>query len=125
MRPDEAQKLADLLRMKRETLGLSAHEVARRAGVNVGTVTRIELAQIPSPRPESLTAIGDVLGIPAADLFAVADWLPRKELPTFRPYLRAKYRELPDEAIAEIEGFLTQLARKHGVGGPADGEDEL
>lgn len=71
MTPEQAAQLAELLRTHRQRLGLSAHEVARRAGVNVGTVTRIEKEQIPSPRPENLIAIGEVLGIPAADLFAV------------------------------------------------------
>jgi transcriptional regulator with XRE-family HTH domain len=124
MTPEEAQRLADLLRTKREAAGLSASEVARRAGVNVGTVTRIELGQIPSPRPDSLRAIGDVLDIPAADLFAATDWLHPAELPTFRPYLRTKYRDLPPEAIDEIAAVFDRLARDFGQRGPADGEDE-
>jgi hypothetical protein len=65
-----------------------------------------------------------VLGIPAADLFATTDWLPRKELPTFRPYMRAKYKELPDEAVTEMEAYLSQLANKYGLRGPVGGEDE-
>lgn len=93
MIPEQAAQLAELLRTHRQRLGLSAHEVARRAGVNVGTVTRIEKEQIPSLRPENMIAIGEVLGIPAADLFAVGDWVPEHELPSFRPYLRAKYKE--------------------------------
>ena len=124
MTPDEAQRLADLLRAKRQELRLTAREVARRANVDVGTVTRIEAGQILSPRPDNLIAIGEVLGIRAADLFATTDWLPSKELPTFRPYMRAKYRELPDEALSEMEAFLAQLADKYGVRGPAEGEDE-
>jgi len=124
MTPDEATQLANLLRAKRQAAGLSATEVARRAGVNVGTVTRIELGQIPSPRPDSLRAIGDVLGIPAADLFAITDWLPRKELPSFRPYMRAKYRELPPEAVQELEEVFERIARDYGATGPTNGEDE-
>jgi transcriptional regulator with XRE-family HTH domain len=124
MTPEEAERLADMLRTKRQKRGLSAHEVARRAGVNVGTVTRIEAAQILSPRPDSLTAIGEVLGIAATDLFAITDWLPRKELPTFRPYMRAKYKELPDEAVSDIEAYFAKLANKYGLQGPDEGEDE-
>jgi transcriptional regulator with XRE-family HTH domain len=124
MTPQEAEALAKLLRTKRQQLGLSASEVARRAGVTAGTVTRIEAAQIPMPRPDSLRAIGQVLGIPAADLFAITDWLPRKELPTFQPYMRAKYRELPDEAIARMEAYFALLADKYGLQGPIEGEDE-
>lgn len=121
---EQAAQLATLLRTQRQRLGLSAHEVARRAGVNVGTVTRIEKEQIPSPRPENLTAIGEVLGIPAADLFAVVDWVPEHELPSFSPYLRAKYKEFPEAAVGEMERFFARLAKKHGVEGPVHGEDE-
>ena len=90
MTPEETDQLARLIRERREEIHLSASEVARRAGVTPGTVTRIELGQIASPRPENLTAIGTVLGIPAADLFALTDWLPKGQLPTFgrRTYAR-------------------------------------
>lgn len=124
MNSDEAQRLADLLRNARQAAGLTARAVARLAGVDVGTVTRIELGQIASPRPDSLRAIGEVLGIPTADLFAATDWLPREELPSFRPYLRTKYRELPPEAVAEIEALFDRLARDHGSDGPIGDEDE-
>jgi transcriptional regulator with XRE-family HTH domain len=124
MTPDQAQQLAELLRRHRQAQQLTAREVARRAGVDVGTVTRLEQGQILSPRAENLRAIGAVLHIPAADLFAAAAWLPEGELPSFRPYLRSKYRELPPEAIAEIEAEFERIARDYGARGPVDGEDE-
>jgi transcriptional regulator with XRE-family HTH domain len=124
MTPEEAQQLAELLRSHRVAQGLTAREVARRAGVDVGTVTRLEQGQILSPRAESLRAIGEVLNIPAADLFAVAAWLPQGELPSFRPYLRSKYRELSPEAMAEIEAVFERLARDYGARGLVDREDE-
>lgn len=124
MTPEEAERLAALLRTTRQQQGLTAREVARRVGVDVTTITRIERAEFANPRPEVLTAIGDVLGLPAADLFAIADWLPAKQLPTFQPYLRAKYRELPPEAMHELNAFFDRLARKHGIDGPQAGEDE-
>lgn len=125
MSPAEAKRLADLLHARRQTCGLSAREVARRAGVDVGTVTRLEQGLIPNPRVERLRAIAEVLEIPAADLFAVADWLPKDELPSFRPYLRAKYRDLPPKAVKEIEDVFERLARDHRLRGPQDHEDEF
>ena len=124
MTPQQATQLAALLRAHRQRLGLSAREVARRAGVDVGTVTRIEKAQIPTPKAENLTAIGDALGIPAADLFAIVNWVPEHELPSFTPYLRAKYKQFPEAAVDEMERFFARLAKKHGVEGPVQGEDE-
>lgn len=101
--------------------------MARRAGVTTGTVTRLELAQIQSPRGENLKAIAEVLQIPASDLFATADWLPKAELPTFAPYLRSKYRDLPPAAMAELEESFARLTERYGYDnkGPAPGEDEI
>ncbi|GAA4969408.1 helix-turn-helix transcriptional regulator [Kineococcus glutinatus] len=112
-----------LLRQARIEARLAAREVARRAGVDVGTVTRIELGRVPHPRPAVLTAIGEVLGVSASDLFAAADWLPPAELPTLRPYLRAKYGDLPDAAVAEVEALVQRYSQQFGRG-PVNGEDE-
>jgi transcriptional regulator with XRE-family HTH domain len=127
MNSEQTNRLADLLVAKRVAAGLSSAEVARRAGVDKGTMSRLERG-IASPKAGSLQAIGEVLGIPASDLFAIAGWVPPKELPTIRPYLRTKY-ELPAEAVEELEYHFAAVARKHGISfdpntGPVDGEDE-
>ena len=129
MTPEQTKQLTRILKQRREEEGLSNNEVARRAGVDAGTVWRIEQGMIASPKAESLQAIGEVLGIPASDLFATVGWMPEGELPTIRPYLRSKYRDLPAEAVAEIEAEFDAIARKHGVSfdpaeGPTDGQDE-
>lgn len=124
MNPQQADQLAELLRNKREGLGLSASEVARRAGVTAGTVTRIELGQIPSPKADSLTAIAEVLQIPRSDVFAAAGWVAGNELPTLRPYLRSKYHDLSEEDAHKVETYIDQLQQQYGGRGPARGEDE-
>jgi transcriptional regulator with XRE-family HTH domain len=124
MTPERLDQLAKLLSSRRQSLGLSAREVARRADIDVGVVIRLERAENPRPRLENLKAIGEVLGIPAADLYTAADAMPAGQLPSLRPYMRAKFRDLPDDAVAEVESFIEQLARKHGGRGPIDHEDE-
>jgi transcriptional regulator with XRE-family HTH domain len=129
MNEQQAKQLSNLLASKRAAAGLSAAEVARRAGVDVGTVWRIERGMIASPRAKTLQAIGEVLGIPASDLFAIAPWVTAEELPTIRPYLRTKYRSLPPSAMKELEAHFADLANKHGISfdandGPRNGEDE-
>lgn len=129
MTPEQVSQLVALLVNKRQALGLSVPEVSRRAGVDRGTLWRIEQGMIASPRAENLQAIGEVLGISASDLFATVGWMPPKELPTIRPYLRTKYRDLPPDAVAEIEAEFDAIAKKHGISfdtdaGPRDGEDE-
>lgn len=116
--------LGGLIQQRREALGLSMREVARRIGATDTTVLRIESGASPSPRADTLSALAEALDLPYADLLAAAGYAVPDQLPTFRPYLRAKYRQLPEAAVAEMEAFFTRLAKKHGLQGPQDGEDE-
>lgn len=124
MTPTQVTKMAQTLKSNRERLGLTAAEVARRAHVNIGTVTRIEHGQITSPRTENLLAIAAVLEIPAADVFAMTNLLQTNQLPSFTPYLRAKYQYLPESAIAEMQRVFDDIASRVGRQGPRPGEDE-
>ena len=124
MTPSQCDELAELLTSRRKAQGLSIRGVASAAGVDAATVLSLEQGRIEQPKAAKLRAIGGALGIPAAELYAVVGWLPGAELPAFRPYLRSKYQELPEEAVTEIEAVFDRLARDYGVHGPQDGEDE-
>lgn len=129
MTPEQSARLGVLLTSKREEAGLSIPEVSRQAGIDRGTLWRIEKGVITNPKAENLQSIGEVLGIPTSDLFATVGWVPPKQLPTIRPYLRTKYRQLPDAAVKEIEGYFDDVARRHGISfdtdhGPQNQEDE-
>ena len=122
--PEQARQLAEIFRSRRTALGLSMREVATAAGFNVATVFQLEAGTNLSPLPDTLRAIAEALSLSVSDLYAVADWLPAGELPTLKPYLRAKYRDLDEQAIADIEAYANQRARRHGGTGPANREDE-
>ncbi len=129
MNGNQARQLSRFLVSKRVAAGLSAAEVARRAGVDKGTISRIENGLIANPTADSLRAIGEALDIPSSDLFAIAPWVTPEDLPTIRPYLRTKYRQLPPRAIQEIEAHFAKMAEKYGISfdpndGPRDGQDE-
>lgn len=126
MNTHHMKQVAEVLLLSREALGISANEVARRAGIHPSTYWRIETGQIPKPDADSLTAIAAALDIPAADLFATSGWLPDKELPSLRPYLRTKYH-LPPEALTKLEVSVKAIAGEYGISighGPVRGEDE-
>jgi transcriptional regulator with XRE-family HTH domain len=123
MTDDEREELAETVRQARQARGFTAREVARRAGVDVGVVTKLERCEIGQPRVENVRAIAVVLGIPLADIYARMHWLPATELPTLRPYMRAKYTNLTDADLAEVERFISELTQKQGTG-PVDNEDE-
>ena len=126
MTPEQAATLGRTIRQRRHACGLSTRALATLVGVNMTTIVRIEGGQFAAPRPDLLSAIAEALDLPMADVFALADYIVPSELPTPKPYLRAKYPTLPSEAIDQVDRYITNLARKHGVSlsGPQPGEDE-
>lgn len=129
MNQDQAVEIGNFLRSKREDLGLSQAEVARRAGIDKATVSRVESARHLVPKTDNLQAIGEVVGVSLMDIFAAGGWIPQRDLPSIHPYLRAKYCNMPTELMQEIEAYLDQLARERGVSfdqysGPINGEDQ-
>lgn len=126
MDDEQAQRLGRFIRTRREHLGLSSRQLQARCGVRDTTIIRIEHGDIASPKADKLAKIADGLGLAVADVFALADYVAPAELPTLRPYLRARYRDLPDDAVDAIEAYTRRLAKRHGVDldGPAPGDDE-
>lgn len=127
MQDKDRQNLANIIRVRRQALGLSASEVARRAGIAKGTVTRLELGEIANPQTDSLRTIADALQIPLTNLLAASRVLRGSDLPTLQPYLRTKFKDMPEDAVIEIEKHFRDVAARHGINvptGPAPGEDE-
>lgn len=124
--PKQAKELGRLLRKRRQELGLSTIQLAKQIGTTDGTITRIEQGLFTAPAPDKLSRIAEALGLSLADVFGLAEYAVPSDLPSFRPYLRAKYRGLPPEAIEQLERSFTRLAKRHGFepAGPAAGEDE-
>jgi len=122
--PDQAQQLGTLLRARRTALNLSLRQVAQLTGLTISTLSEIETGVNLSPLPDTLKLLARALGLSISDLFVVADWLPAGELPTLKPYLRAKYRDLDESAMAELERYADGLVKRYGGLGPIDGEDE-
>jgi transcriptional regulator with XRE-family HTH domain len=120
----QADALARILRDRRAGLGLTIRQLEADSGVNVATIVRLERGEILAPQPDTLKALARPLDLTVADLFAVTEWLPAEELPTLKPYLRAKYHDLDERAITDLERFVDQITRRYGDIGPIDREDE-
>jgi transcriptional regulator with XRE-family HTH domain len=126
MTPEQARLLGRFIAEKRDALGMSQRKLAEAIGVQNTTIMRLEAGEYAAPSPDNLARIAETLGIEMADLYAMAEYLVPKKLPTLTPYLRAKYSELPDGAAEQIEAYAHRLAKRHGVDlrGPAPGVDE-
>jgi transcriptional regulator with XRE-family HTH domain len=122
--PDQAKRVAVILREYRLRRGLSMRRVAVQAGCNVATIAALEAGTILSPQPSTLKAVAEVLQVGLGELYAVGNWLPPQELPSLAPYLRAKYHDLDEAAIAELETYANRLIERHGGLGPLGREDE-
>ncbi|TDU87586.1 helix-turn-helix protein [Kribbella voronezhensis] len=127
MSTEEHLKLANIIKEARQEKGYSASELARRAGLQPSTVTRIEAAQLQHPQPETLIVIAHALEKPTSDLFACLNWLPKEQLPSFTPYLRAKYADLPEQVLEKLENHVAKVVRRYGyeTNGPEPGQDEF
>jgi transcriptional regulator with XRE-family HTH domain len=119
--PAQARDLGQLIRELRQAQGLGLRALEAASGVNISSLVSLERGEILAPQPDTLRVIAAALNTPVTDLFTVAGWLPPNELPTLRPYLRAKYAELDDAAIDDLERYADSLATRSG---PIDREDE-
>lgn len=124
MSPKQARQLGDYLRQQRQQRGISTRGLAREVGVDMAQIVRLEKGDVSAPKVDTLAKIARALSLPLADVYGLAGYETTAELPSFTPYLRTKYRDLPDEAVAEMESFLDRLRAKHGLTGPTDREDE-
>lgn len=95
------------------------------------SIQRIEAGETAEPpRATVLAALAPHLNLPLADLYVAAGIQQPTELPSFTPYLRSRYRDLPASAQAELEQSFRDVMSRYGFDnangatGPLDGEDE-
>lgn len=112
---EQAEELGKLLRERRQELGLSTHQLGAQVGVRQSTILRVEHGRFASPRPAKLARIAEALSLDLADVYVRAGYLLPDGLPSFEPYLTAKYRNLPESAVVELVGHFDELAARHGV----------
>lgn len=124
MDPQQAKILGDYLRSHRQAAGLSIGQLSRAVGIDRAQITRLEQGTVASPKADLLARIAECIQVSVADLYGLAGYSTANDLPSFVPYLRAKYADLPAAAVDQMERYFRQVARKHGTSGPRDGEDE-
>jgi transcriptional regulator with XRE-family HTH domain len=89
---------------------MSLMTLAERAGVNQANVSRLETGQAPRSTMASLTRIAEVLGVDPLLLYKAAGITePQAGLPSFQPYLRAKYGHLPKDKLEELNRFFETI----------------
>ncbi|MFJ9781083.1 helix-turn-helix domain-containing protein [Amycolatopsis sp. NPDC101161] len=113
MTDDAARRFGEYLRDLRTQRKQSVRGLAVAAGIDSGTVTRLEHGEIHAPSPDTLKQLARALKVPLADLFAMAEYVTAGELPDLAPYLNTKFGHLPDETRAAMAQYCTEQASSY------------
>jgi transcriptional regulator with XRE-family HTH domain len=108
------QALGEAVRARRLARGWSLADAANASGLHHSYWSKLENGFYQTPAPKYLQIIASVLEMPIEDLHGLAGYTVSKELPSFKPYLRAKY-DLPPEAIAQLESYMSFLRNQYGI----------
>lgn len=108
-------KLGNFVKERRTSRGIDLSEAAFQSGLHHTYWRKLEAGEYRMPSPLALDRIGEVLECQPADLYALAGYKPTGELPTFKPYLRAKSPHLPPEAIDQLESYYKFLRAQYGI----------
>jgi transcriptional regulator with XRE-family HTH domain len=103
-------KLGEYIKAQREGLGVSQ----RRVGIHHSYLARLEAGDYAQPAPAILHRIAEALDLEPEDLFALAGHTVPRELPSFAPYLRAKY-DISDQAAQELADYFRYLSERYDI----------
>ena len=115
MTPQQARRFGRYLRLARVQLGISARELARRAGVADSTIVRIEQGAFAEPDPMTLESIAGALGLDRVEMYRLVDYEPPIELLSLDEFLTVRYPTLPATARGEIDTHLRKVLHRHGI----------
>lgn len=107
-------QLGEYIRTRRLSMGLSLADAAEASDLDPSYWNRMENGHYQNPAPPHLSAIAEVLKVPVEDLYGLAGYDVPERLPSFQPYLRAKYN-LPPEAISDLERYFEYLRSYYGI----------
>ncbi len=111
MNDEQAQQLGEYIKYLRTECNMNIRQLAERAGIDNGGLTRLERGAIRAPKPTTLCAIARALDVSAADMFAIAGYTVPHDLPCIEQYLKVKYDCIPPDDAWEICRAVEQVAR--------------
>lgn len=93
---------------------MSVRDLERVTGINRSNISRAESGE-QAPTPDTLSKLAQALGADVSELLSAAGYTASRAegLPSFRPYLRAKYAHLPASAQRELADYLAKLEAEY------------
>ncbi|MFB8777150.1 helix-turn-helix domain-containing protein [Streptomyces broussonetiae] len=110
----EINQLGKYIRNARMDRGISLRRLADQLHMHHSYMSRIESGALMQPSPEKLQRIAEILDLKFSDLCALAGYQAPEELPSFGPYLRAKYN-MSDEDHRRLFEYFMLLRDHHGI----------
>lgn len=114
MKENEFSSLAEMVRVKRDELGLSTQELSERSGVSATRINQIEnlslsesTGKVRRPKPETVERLARALGLSAAKLLLAAGYAPRQKQ---SDELKAVIEE--DEQMAVLFSGYSTMTKK-------------
>ena len=99
--------LGAVLRQAREVRGLTGSETARGAGISQAYITKLENDEVRRPSPVVLQRLGEVLGVPYAELMVLVGYaVPGVEEPDGARLGAALFADLSDDERDELLEYL-------------------
>jgi transcriptional regulator with XRE-family HTH domain len=118
--------LGETLRTARVAKGLSVRKLAEASGLTHSFISKLETATYDSVSPDTLMALARALDLAPEDLFTLAGFRLPEALPSFGPYLRARYgEELPPGARAALTEVFETLKKQHLGSDRVDDEEDV
>jgi transcriptional regulator with XRE-family HTH domain len=108
------QALGEVVRARRVSRGMSLADAAAASGLHHSYWSKLENGHYQTPSPRHLQTIAATLELPIEDLYGLAGYAVSDKLPSFKPYLRAKY-DLPPEAVSDLERYFDLLRNYYGI----------
>jgi transcriptional regulator with XRE-family HTH domain len=122
---DTVPTLGAAIQTARKNRGWRVADLAREANLDGSVLVRIESDYIRQPDPRKLARLANALDLPVDRLYNLAGYPIGRQLPSFQPYLRDRYRNLPAPAIEELTRYFEYIQTRYGgADGPHQGEDE-
>ena len=119
-----AWSIGAVLGQAREVRGLTASETARAAGISQAYLSKLENEAVKRPSPLVLRRLGEVLGVPYADLMALVGYhVPGAEEADGSRLGAALLADLTDEELEELLAYLVWYrarakSRRRRLGSP-------
>jgi transcriptional regulator with XRE-family HTH domain len=109
------QTLGTYIQERRLSRGWSLDEAAARSGMHKSYWSKLEAGQYESPSPKHLKVIGKTLGVHIENLYGLAGYDIPERLPSFVPYMRAKYADLSPEDLEGLKRYFELLRNYNGI----------